>query len=277
MAEKIRLVKGEKIRLTKVTQEGILRNVTAGMGWKPSHSSRTWDLDQSIVVLDEYGNYVKQISYMRPEDSKEFLYHGDDLVGGGGGGNEDDEQIDINFPKLAPEYGRIIVIMNIYQAYRKAQDLSMVEDAYIHLTDVETGKELVEYRIENSEKFREKTGLFVGEFYKKDGEWEFKAIGEPVRVRDIEEMVNIITQKTAEQSWEEYLGVSNNPDDGCESSCSGGCRVSCSITHTEGSNQRTSSSMSHTEEPNRETSSSVAQTEPRRKGIMGFIRSLFEL
>lgn len=208
MEEKIRLVKNQKIKLTKVTDE--LRKVTAGMGWKPSVSSKTWDLDQTLIILDDNGKYVRQISYKNAERSHEFYYHGDDLVGGSGNGKNDDEMIDINFHKLDSRYSRLIVIMNIYQAYGKGQDLSRVRDAYIHLWDVDARKDLVEYPIENTDKFKNKTGMFVGEFYKKDGEWEFQAIGEPVRVKDIEEMVEIIKDKysralTTEQSWEEFL------------------------------------------------------------------------
>lgn len=212
MAEKVRLVKSEKVRLTKLT-DGELRRVTCGMGWKPSGSGSTWDLDQSLVVIDESGEYVKQISYMSTERSHEFYYHGDDLVGGSGGNSDDDEKIDISFQELSPKYDRLIVIMNIYEAFCKWQDLSMVKDAYIHLWDVDSKKDLVEYRIENSAKFKDKTGMFVGEFYKKDGEWEFQAIGEPVRVRAISDMVEIIQRKyanvsTKEQSWEEFLATS---------------------------------------------------------------------
>lgn len=216
MTEKIKLVKSQSIRLTKLVKQ--LQNIVCGMGWQPSKSSQTWDLDQSIVVLDNDGQYVKKISWHEKERSNEFFYHGDDLVGGGGKKgekNEDDEQIDINFAQLSPNYGRLIVIMNIYEAYRKEQDLSMVKDAYIHLYDVNTQKELVEYPIDNSSKFKDKTGMFVGEFYKENDEWEFTAIGEPVRVRDISEMVEIIQIKyssteTISQSWEKFLNSSKS-------------------------------------------------------------------
>lgn len=211
MPEKVRLVKSEKVRLTKLTN-GELRKVTCGMGWKPSGSGETWDLDQSIIVIDKFGRYVKQISYRSKECSHEFCYHGDDLVGGSGGNSDDDEKIDINFQELNLSYARLIVIMNIYQAFAKGQDLSMVKDAYIHLWDVDSKRDLVEYQIENSAKFQDKTGMFVGEFYQEDGEWEFQAIGEAVRVRNIEDMVGIIQRKYQYshsmypgQDWEEFL------------------------------------------------------------------------
>lgn len=206
----VRLVKTQKVRLVKGADGGKLQNVTAGMGWSPSGGgSHSWDLDQTLVVMSN-GRFVKEISYRHGERSREFYYHGDDLTGGSGKGKEDDEMIDINFSMLDESYDRIIVIMNIYQAYYKSQDLSMVRNAYIHLWDVDARKDLVEYPIENTDKFRGKTGMIVGEFYKDNGVWEFQAVGEPMRVRDISEMVDIIKQKysnivTTEQSWEEFL------------------------------------------------------------------------
>ena len=109
----------------------------------------------------------------------------------------------------------------------------MVKDAYIHLWDVDAQKDLVEYKIENSDnikgtkcmtvgehpnKFRGKTGMFVGEFYKVDGEWEFQAIGEPVRVKKIQNMVELARKKYGtvsgrEQSWEEFLANLQEDDD----------------------------------------------------------------
>lgn len=199
MAE-VRLVKSQKIKLTKVTES--LRKVTAGMGWEPSGGSHTWDLDQSILVIDDSGELVKEISYRHKERSKEFHYHGDDLVGGSGGGHDDDEKIDISFPNLDPRYSRLIVIMNIYQAFSKRQDLTMVKNAYIHLWDVYAGKDLVEYRIENSKEFAGMTGMIVGEFSKEGGEWVFKAVGEPVRVQDIPEMIRLVKREYLKNSSE---------------------------------------------------------------------------
>lgn len=206
--KKVRLVKQERIRLTKVTD--VLSKVRAGMGWNPSGSGDSWDLDQTIIVINSNGKVVKEISYRETVRNSEFYYHGDDLTGGSGGNLKDDEMIDINFAGLDPDYSRMLIIMNIYQAYDKGQDLSMVKNAYIHLLDVNAQRDLVEYKIENTEQFSNKTGMFVGEFYKSEGEWEFQAIGEPVRVRDISEMVAIIKGKYSnsvdkDKTWEEYL------------------------------------------------------------------------
>lgn len=209
MAEKIRLVKSETIRLSKVVDS--LRKVTAGMGWKPSgYNENDWDLDQSLIVIDKNGRVANEISWRNKERSREFFYHGDDLVGGSGYGEQDDEQIDINFQNLSSNYSRIIVVMNIYRAFEKRQKLSQVHNAYIRLRDENTGKELVEYRIENTPQFDNMTGMIVGEFYKENGEWVFKAIGEPVCVSSIDRLVGIVAQKFADdiwakKKWEDFL------------------------------------------------------------------------
>ena len=54
---------------------------------------------------------------------------------------------------------------------------------------MDTGKELVRYEIDGN--FNDKTGIFVADIYRHNGEWKFKAIGEGVKVANISEMVAI--------------------------------------------------------------------------------------
>lgn len=208
MAEKIRLVKSDSIRLSKVDSQ--LRRVSAGMGWNPRGSNYDWDLDLSMLVVNSRGDVVKEISWRNKERSHEFYYYGDDLVGGSGYGGNDDEKIDINFQNLPSSYEKIVVVMNIYEAFSKRQNLTMVRDAYIHLTNTDTSKELVEYPIEQTAQFAGKTAMFVGEFYKENGEWSFRAIGEPVCVRHLSELGNMVRDKysnptDSQKTWEEFL------------------------------------------------------------------------
>ncbi len=209
----VRLLKNQKVQLAKIA-ENQLRCLSCGMKWKPNKDGETLDLDQSLIVLDENGGYVKQVSYRKKEKSGEFYYHGDDVTGGSGG-DSDDKRIDITFSALNSQCDRIIVVVNIFQAFSKMQDLCMVKDAYIHLWDIDSRKDLVEYQIENLPKFENKTGIIVGEFYKQEQGWEFRIIGEPVRVKDISEMIDIVQGKYAsllnrKKSWEEFLSQINS-------------------------------------------------------------------
>lgn len=52
-------------------------------------------------------------------------------------------------------------------------------NAFIRLVDVDTGTEICRFNL--SENYNGMTGLVVGEIYKRNGDWKFNAIGQPVQ------------------------------------------------------------------------------------------------
>ena len=52
----------------------------------------------------------------------------------------------------------------------------MVSNAYVRIVDDTNNKEVMRYDLE--EDFSRETAIVVGELYRKDGDWRFKAIGE---------------------------------------------------------------------------------------------------
>ena len=200
----IKLTKNRPIQLTKENGQE-LETVMAGMGWRPSRSNNSWDLDQTLICTDKVGDVVETVSYMNPQRNNSFYYHGDDLTGGSGYGNNDDEQIDIHLKRVSSKIERIVVVMNIYQAYSKRQQLYDVNDCYIRLEDVTSGKELAIYQIEKTDAFRGKTGMIVGEFRRKGSGWEFNPIGEPVRVEGLTDLEEYVKRhyKTGQSDWKD--------------------------------------------------------------------------
>ena len=57
------------------------------------------------------------------------------------------------------------------------------------MDDSDTNKELVRYDIDGN--FNGQTGIFVADIYRHKGEWNFQAIGNGVKVEDIDEMVRM--------------------------------------------------------------------------------------
>ncbi len=55
----------------------------------------------------------------------------------------------------------------------------MIRNAFIRLVDVDTGTEICRFNL--SENYNGMTGLVVGEIYKRNGDWKFNAIGQPVQ------------------------------------------------------------------------------------------------
>lgn len=188
----VQLKKGQGIKLKKEAPN--LRRILVGLGWDPVKkgffkklSDTDMDIDGSVICIDKDGKWIKTVYFGELKAFGGAIEHkGDNLTGEGDG---DDEQIEIVLDKLPDKVNRLAIIINIYSAYFKKQDFSQVKNCFVHVDDMDTAKELVRYDIDGN--FDEKTGIFVADIYRYDGEWKFKAIGEGVRVKNIGEMVSI--------------------------------------------------------------------------------------
>ena len=97
---------------------------------------------------------------------------GDNLTGGGDG---DDEQIVIDLNRLPPEYDRVVLVVNIYQAYTRNQHFGMINNAFIRLVNMANGQEMLRYNL--TENYGGMTAMIFGEIYRHAGEWKFNAVG----------------------------------------------------------------------------------------------------
>lgn len=104
------------------------------------------------------------------------VHQGDNLTGAGDG---DDEQIMVNLPMVPSNIEKMVFVVNIYDARARNQHFGMIRNAFIRLVDVDTGTEICRFNL--SENYNGMTGLVVGEIYKRNGDWKFNAIGQPVQ------------------------------------------------------------------------------------------------
>lgn len=181
----VKLTKGQGVNLKKDAPN--LKRVLIGLGWDPVKSfiGPDMDIDASVICIDENGRYESVVYYGDLKHSSGAIKHyGDNLTGDGDG---DDEQIEIQLEKVPENIGRLAVIINIYSAYSRHQNFGKVKNCFVHASDIDSSKELVYYDIDGN--FNGKTGIFVADIYRYNGEWKFKAIGEGVKVADIKEMV----------------------------------------------------------------------------------------
>ena len=195
-----------------------LNKVTCEMWWKPGKSESAWDLDLSLCVLNKRGEIIKEISYLNREDSNEFYYSGDNS-GKDYAGELTSEKIKINFSELPANYSRIIIMMNIYDAIYKRQDLSMVKEIELKIWDSEIEDVQFECPIKTNKisfmenmEFLDKTGMIVAEFMKvKGGKWIFRLIGESVpRIDSISDLKELIAKKyvnntNSKKTWKDFL------------------------------------------------------------------------
>lgn len=191
----INLQKGQKIDLTK--GGGGLRKVMVGLGWDEvkkvnngggflglfKQQPQDIDCDASVIICGNNGkvisNDIKQsvVYYGNlKHPSGAIIHQGDNLTGAGDG---DDEQIMVDISRLPSEVGKIVFVVNIYDARTRGQHFGLIENAFIRLVNMENNKEICRFNL--SENYNNMTGLVVGEIYRRGSEWKFNAVGQPVQ------------------------------------------------------------------------------------------------
>lgn len=195
----INLSKGDKIDLKK-SNPG-LSNILVGLGWDPVQQTgggffkslfgggqADIDCDASVFMLNQEGKLsgIKDLIYFGNLKSacKSVLHTGDNLTGEGTG---DDEQILVNLDKVPSNIHKLLFVVNIYNCVDRKQHFGMIENAYIRVEDQSNKKEIAKYNL--SDNYSEKTTLIVGAIYRKDGSWQFKAVGEGTKDAGLKEVM----------------------------------------------------------------------------------------
>ncbi len=179
----VSLQKGQKISLTK-DNAGLAR-VIVGLGWDEAPRKRKGlfgpkpepiDCDASAIMLQDgklkYKNDVVYFGNLK-HDSNTVIHTGDNLTGAGDG---DDEQIIVDLQKMPNNYDRIVIVVNIYQAFQRQQHFGMIKNAFIRIVDEKNKNEMCKYSL--TDDYSNMTAMIFGELYRHNGEWKFNAIGQ---------------------------------------------------------------------------------------------------
>jgi tellurium resistance protein TerD len=172
----INLTKGQNIDLTKGTG---LTKIQVGLGWtgkKGFFSGRKdVDLDASIFMVDENNKLVETVYYgNKNSNDSSIRHHGDDLVGGGEVGSPN-EIIDVDLSKVSDRTTKLVVAVNIYSG---SDNFSQLDDAFVVINDGSNlSTELARYALNDGE-LGSGNACYIGEVYRRNGEWKFKALGE---------------------------------------------------------------------------------------------------
>ena len=178
----VKLQKGQKVSLSK--EHAGLSKIVVGLGWDEVERKRGFfapkpqDIDcdafalllqngkladkNDIVYFGNLTHYTNSVKHM-----------GDNLTGAGDG---DDEQIVIDLNAVPEKYDRIVIAVNIYQAYQRKQHFGMIKNAFIRLVDARNGQEMCIYNL--TEDYSDQTAMLFGEVYRYNGEWKFNAVGQ---------------------------------------------------------------------------------------------------
>lgn len=176
----INLEKGGRIKLEK--DGNALTKVRLGLGWEPNtyDTGADFDLDVSVFVCepDAAGNpklladeYMVFYNNTKSPDGG-VEHQGDSRKGDGAG---DDEVVAVNLVKLDARATEISVIVTIHEAEARRQNFGQVRNSYIKLYNDDTGEVVAQYLLEDD--FSMETAVQFGSLFKRDGRWQFKAVG----------------------------------------------------------------------------------------------------
>lgn len=188
------LRKGQKVAL-RAQDGGGLHRILVGLGWDQANPSaglpvsgapRAVDCDASAILCK--GGHLADPSDIvfyaaRTHRSGAVVHGGDNLTGEGEG---DDEVIFVNLDDVPPEYDKIIFAVNIFDAAARYQHFGMVKNAFIRISDANSGAELVRFNLQDEHP--NVTALVFGEVYRHNGEWKFNAIGQGTTDASIQQL-----------------------------------------------------------------------------------------
>lgn len=174
----VNLSKGQRVNLSKGMKMALV-----GLGWSTNQydGGADFDLDASVFMVGKNGKVRKDedfIFYGNLESQDGSVKHmGDNLVGGSGG---DDEVIIIDFSKIPADVDKLVISVTIYEAEERGQNFGQVSQAYVRVAEMKgpddmTGKDVL--RFDLAEEFSVETALVFCEFYRRDGDWKFNAVG----------------------------------------------------------------------------------------------------
>lgn len=172
----ISLSKGQRVDLTKGRPS--LRKLMVGLGWDTNRydGEADFDLDASAFLLKGNGRCGKDQDFVfygnLAHPSGAVAHSGDNRTGDGDG---DDEVITVDLSKMPSDYDVVAFTVTIYDAEARAQNFGLVSNAYVRVLDSDTGEELVRYDL--GEDYSTETALVMGELYRNNGEWKFRAVG----------------------------------------------------------------------------------------------------
>ncbi len=169
----ISLKKGNSFNLSK--KEVSLKKIMVGLGWEVKSNS-TLDLDVSVFMLGKNGKLPADeffVFYNNLKSPDGAVQHtGDNRTGAG---DEDDEMVLVNLPNISEAITEILFIVSIHEAAVRRQNFGNLKDAYIHIVDVETKREILRYDLDNE--FGANYDVEFGKLSRIDGDWVFVASG----------------------------------------------------------------------------------------------------
>ena len=166
--ESVSLKNGDIVNLTKSTN---CVDFLVGIGW---NAKNNFDLDSAAFLVGaDYkvtsdADFIFYNNLKHYSNSVEHLGENLKVVG-------DNEEFKINLSKIPESIRRICFTISIYESELRNQNFGQVKNIFIRVINSATKETLIHYMPEKN--FFIENSILIGEFFKLNGEWKFKAIG----------------------------------------------------------------------------------------------------
>ncbi|HRF62274.1 MAG TPA: TerD family protein [Candidatus Competibacter sp.] len=155
---------GQNFSITKQSPAPAAVEIT--LDWEPASTPLT--LDSSVFALTDQGK-------VRGDDDFVF-YNQPALPGGGIQRAGDGRAFTVTFSQLPAAIERIVVALTIDQGQRRGQSFGELSRVRAEIRDAQSKASLATFPL--ATQMMPETALIVGEFYLRNSEWKFRAVGQ---------------------------------------------------------------------------------------------------
>lgn len=172
----VSLSKGGRVSLSKEAPG--LKNIIVGLGWdaNATDTGAQFDLDASVFLVGTDGKVLSDSHFIFYNNATSpcgaVVHQGDNRTGEGDG---DDEVVEIDLDKVDASVDKIIFTVTIDEAEARNQNFGQVTNALIRILNKDGGSVITQYELD--EDYSSETAINFGELYRKNGSWNFKAVG----------------------------------------------------------------------------------------------------
>lgn len=172
----ISLSKGGNVSLNK--EDPTLDEIMVGLGWDARATDGVdFDLDASAFLLGTNGKVRTDADFCfynaMTAAGGAVVHQGDNRTGAGEG---DDEQIKVTLSKMPADVDKVAITVTIHDAAARRQSFGQVSNAFIRLVNDKTNAEVV--RFDLSEDASVETAMILGELYRHENGWKFRAVAQ---------------------------------------------------------------------------------------------------
>jgi stress response protein SCP2/Flp pilus assembly protein TadD len=170
----MQLSKGERFNLSKAAPD--LKKMAIALGWQVTEAGQSYEIDVSAFMLGADGK--------TPNDKYFIFYNNLQSCDGSvlqsipdknNRGQKNKTIYGVILDKINPQIEEITFAVTIDEAQKINGNFSNLKNAFIKISNLDTGIELVRYEL--TENFSRETAVEFGRLYRKNGEWRFQAVG----------------------------------------------------------------------------------------------------